>query len=218
MYDDWVAFDRLKLSPYYLTLARDSYDNCLAYLDETLGRLMGDLGRRGLLEETWVVIVGDHGEGLGEHDLYDHGESLYSTEVRVPLLILPPTGLNQPAQVVRETVSLRDLPATLVDVIGLAKGSPFPGRSLASYWGQLSPATDPDDGRRDPVGATALRIATIPIMDDRPFIEGPLMYRSPTAIWFIFAMIAMGRRSCTTRRDDPQELTQLGRAGPEGAG
>ena len=43
-----------------------------------------------MLDDTLVVIASDHGEGLGEHDLFDHGESLYSTELDVPLLILLP--------------------------------------------------------------------------------------------------------------------------------
>ena len=94
--------DKLQLPRHYLTLARDSYDNCLAYLDEQLGDLFDDLQRRGVLDRTWVVITADHGEGLGEHDLFEHGESLYSTEIRVPLLILPPSG-SQPGSVVRET-------------------------------------------------------------------------------------------------------------------
>ena len=50
--------------------------------------LLDDLQRRGILDRTLVVITSDHGEGLGEHDLFGHSLSLYSTEVRVPLLIL----------------------------------------------------------------------------------------------------------------------------------
>ena len=38
-----------------------------------------------------MIVTSDHGEGLGEHDLFDHGESLYRTEIRVPLLIVVPS-------------------------------------------------------------------------------------------------------------------------------
>ena len=48
IYDDWTTIDKSLLAPYYLKLARDSYDNCLAYLDEMLGQLHDDLARRGL--------------------------------------------------------------------------------------------------------------------------------------------------------------------------
>ena len=82
--------DKLTLPQHYLTMARDAYDDCLAYLDEQLGVLFDELHHRALLDDTLVVITSDHGEGLGEHDLFDHGESLYSTELDVPLLILLP--------------------------------------------------------------------------------------------------------------------------------
>jgi arylsulfatase A-like enzyme len=207
VYDDWAAFDKLKLAPYYLTLARDSYDNCLAYLDDMLGRLMDDLGRRGLLEKTWVIIVGDHGEGLGEHDLYDHGESLYSTEIRVPLVVLPPTGLNQPARVVRETISLRDLPATIVDVIGLAKGSPFPGRSLTRLWGQSSAPADPK------VGHEVFSELPGPNRSNSnhgrsPIHRGPLVSLADGDLVYI-RNDRDGSEELYNERDDPRELTNL---------
>ncbi len=139
---DWITLDKLNLPAYYRTLARDCYDSCLAYLDERLGELFDELKRRGVLEHTLVIVTSDHGEGLGEHDLFFHGESLYRTEIHVPLLIALP-GHVRPATV-SETVSLRDLPATIVDLTGEATGSPFPGTSLARLWrnshqGGLSP-------------------------------------------------------------------------------
>ena len=130
IYELWSKTDKSTLQPHYIALAGDCYDNCLAYLDDRLGELFDDLQRRGVLDRTLVVITSDHGEGLGEHDLFEHGFSLYSTEIRVPLLILAPAGVPA-GGVVRDTVSLRDLPATIVDLIGLGTGAPFPGRSLA---------------------------------------------------------------------------------------
>ena len=132
--EHWQAgVDKLKLPQHFRTLARDSYDNCLAYLDERLGELFDELQRRGELDRTLVVVTADHGEGLGEHDIFDHGESLYRTETRVPLLIVLPSRARS-SGIVAEPVSLRDLPATIVDLAGLTQGSPFPGRSLAGLW------------------------------------------------------------------------------------
>ena len=75
---------------------------------------------------------------------FDHGESVYATEIRVPLLIVPPSGDRSEAVVVHENVSLHNLPATVVDLIGLSAGSPFPGHSLAKLWrgaaGEFRPA------------------------------------------------------------------------------
>ena len=102
-----------------------------------MGELFGELERRGVLDHTLVIVTSDHGEGLGEHDLFFHGESLYRTEIRVPLLIVLP-GQDRPA-IVSETVSLRDLPATIVDLAGQGTGAPFPGRSLARLWRDSRP-------------------------------------------------------------------------------
>ena len=133
IHDGWDSIDKLTLPRYYQTMARDAYDSCLAYLDEQLGVLLDELQRRALLDDTLVVITSDHGEGLGEHDLFDHGESLYSTELDVSLLILLPRK-GRTARVVPRVVSLRDLPATIVDIVGQGAGSPFPGHSLADLW------------------------------------------------------------------------------------
>jgi arylsulfatase A-like enzyme len=148
----WATIDKLTLAPRYRQLARDSYDNCLAYLDGRLGELFETLRRRGVLDRTVVIVTSDHGEELGDHGLFGHGESLYRPEIRVPLLIVLPAGRPSPA-VVREPVSLRDLPATIVDLVGQAAGSPFPGRSLARLWRDPAPGAAPgiSDGAGDGV-------------------------------------------------------------------
>ncbi len=128
----WSFLDKLRLPQRYWKVARDAYDDCVGYLDEQLGLLFDELERTGLLDQTLVIVTSDHGEGLGEHELFMHGESLYRTEIRVPLLIVPPARRG-PAASVRATVSLGDLPATIVDLVGLKAGSPFPGRSLARF-------------------------------------------------------------------------------------
>jgi arylsulfatase A-like enzyme len=132
------TLDRLTQPENYETFAQDCYDNCLAYLDEQLGALLAELDRRGVLDQTLVAVTSDHGEGLGEHGLIFHGESLYRTEIGVPLVIAPPTFRR--SFVVRPPVSLRDLPATIASLAGFETGSTFPGRSLARFW-QGSPAT-----------------------------------------------------------------------------
>ena len=138
---DWFYLDKLRLLPSYVNLARDCYDSCLAHIDDKLGELFDELKRRGVLDRTLVIVTADHGEGLGEHDLFYHGESLYRTEIHVPLLIVAP-GEDRAASV-GETVSLRDLPATVVDLTGLADDAHFPGRSLSPLWRSPGSATPP---------------------------------------------------------------------------
>ena len=130
-----TALVQLRLSPRQIALARDAYDNCVADLDEQLGRLIDELERRAILDRTWVIVVADHGESFGEHaGVFRHGSSLYQTEVHVPLLLIPPAAAGNPSgRTVAEPVSLRDLAATIVDELGFQEGSPFPGESLARF-------------------------------------------------------------------------------------
>ena len=126
-----------------LTLARNAYDECLAYLDEQLDRLFTELDRLGELKRTLVIVTADHGEHFGEHQLdgkllVSHGASLYQPEIHVPLLIVKP-GQVPAGTVIGTPVSLRNLPATILDVLGLdttsRPGAPkFPGASLARAW------------------------------------------------------------------------------------
>ena len=134
----WWELDKTTLSPEGVAFAAAAYDDCIADLDEQIGKLVDDLKRRGALERTWLIIASDHGESFGEHaGIFCHGKSLYETEMHVPLLVIPPGG-SATRQAVNETVSLRDLAATIVDVAGLGGGSPFPGISLARFWNRPS--------------------------------------------------------------------------------
>ncbi|MBX6312588.1 MAG: sulfatase-like hydrolase/transferase [Isosphaeraceae bacterium] len=135
----WSVAGKLEPTPRNVALGRDSYDNCIAYLDEQLGQLFEELDRRGLLRNTVVIVTADHGEHFGEHGLFGHGNSLYGPEVHVPLLIVAPAGVPVD-RVIPEPVSLRDLPATLADLLGFADQSPFPGRSLARLWEPSHPS------------------------------------------------------------------------------
>lgn len=126
----WWERDKQGLKPEDLALARDSYDRCIASLDEQLGRLFDELKNRGVFDDSIVIVTADHGEHLGEHDLFGHGCSVYSPELHVPLLIVAPKLLPK-AVVVEDPVSLRDLPATVTELLGLGSTTAFPGRSLA---------------------------------------------------------------------------------------
>ena len=141
---NWFPLDKRELSGDQIAFVRDSYDDCVANLDEYLGRLMDELERLRQLDQTWVIIAADHGESFGEHPgVFCHGTSLYQTELHVPLLLLPPHGTRL-SRVIDEPVSLRDLAATVVDLTGLEASSPFPGESLRRFW-DAAYATSPAD-------------------------------------------------------------------------
>jgi arylsulfatase A-like enzyme len=131
-----------------IELARDGYDDCIAYLDDQLGRLFHELDSRGLIENTVVIITSDHGESFGEHrGIFGHTKTVYRPEIHVPLLVIAPRGVPQ-GRIVSTPVSLRDLSATVLDLVGLGRESLFPGRSLARFW---DPGTAGDPSSADPV-------------------------------------------------------------------
>jgi arylsulfatase A-like enzyme len=127
-----MATDDKPIMKRNVQMAHDCYDDCITFLDDQLGRLLEELRRQALLDNTIVIITSDHGEAFGDHGRFGHSKGLNFDEVGVPLVILSPSA---PAgRVVDAPVSLRDLPATVVEQLGLSAGSPFPGRSLAAYW------------------------------------------------------------------------------------
>jgi arylsulfatase A-like enzyme len=203
VYDGWPLVDKLRLPAHYLTMARDAYDNCLAYLDAQLGVLCAELERRDLLDRTLVVITSDHGEGLGEHDLFDHGESLYATELNVPLLLVLPSSRRTTA-IVRRFVSLRDLPATIVDLVSLRDRSPFPGHSLANLW------RDRDAAEEVPVSPALSELATPSPRDCNqgrsPARRGAMISLAEGDFVYI-RNAGDGAEELFNAREDPYELT-----------
>ena len=81
-----------------------------------------------------MIITSDHGEGFGDHGFFGHAYGVSLDEIGVPLVILSPGAPG--GQRVDTAVSLRDLPATVVDLLGLGDrltvSRPHAGCSLAS--------------------------------------------------------------------------------------
>jgi len=206
--EHWQELDKLHLSQHYIDLIQDSYDNCLSFLDSCLGQLFEALENDGVLKNTVVVITADHGEELGDHTLFEHGESLYRPEIRVPLLIKLPSKA-QPPVVVRRTVSLRDLPATIVELAGVADGSPFPGRSLARFWRGAAPGGAAGDSNLE--GAFSELAAPNPVNPSRgrsPAFRGPLVALAQDDYIYI-RNEGDGKEELFHQRNDPRELINL---------
>lgn len=102
--------------PYRSRFAASPYDGEIAYMDSQIARIVESLERAKLGDRTIVALVGDHGEGLGEHDETTHGLLLYESTLRVPLIISAPS--LKPG-VVREAVSTVDLAPTLAALAGV---------------------------------------------------------------------------------------------------
>jgi arylsulfatase A-like enzyme len=100
----------------------------VARMDAALAQLLAGLDAAGLAANAWVIVVADHGELLGEWDMYMHGRTLFEPLLHVPLLARGP-GARPGA--VATPVSLLDLAPTLLELAGLAAPPSFRGRSLA---------------------------------------------------------------------------------------
>jgi arylsulfatase A-like enzyme len=134
---DTAPFRPLVIGPSLTSAQRDrelqAHDGAIAYLDHEIDRLLRTLEARGVLENTLVILTADHGEQFGEHQLMDHGNSLYRSLLDVPLFLRLP-GRVPPGTRISTPVTLRDLPATVLDLTGIRNQKTFPGFSWASYW------------------------------------------------------------------------------------
>jgi arylsulfatase A-like enzyme len=108
------------------------YAGEMSFMDKALGDLLAGLEERGILDETLVVVVADHGETFWEHaDLWNHGLAVYQTTVHVPLLFCFPDG-RQAGHRVATPVSTIDLVPTLCELLGLEVPARCEGMSLVS--------------------------------------------------------------------------------------
>jgi phosphoglycerol transferase MdoB-like AlkP superfamily enzyme len=105
------------------------YRNAVHYGDQSLGALMAGVRARGLESRTVWIVLGDHGEALGQHEgNYGHTFFLYDENVRVPFVLAVP-GVLEEQQRSRAIVSLVDTAPTILDAAGITPPAEYQGRS-----------------------------------------------------------------------------------------
>ncbi len=108
----------------------DDYLNAVAYLDQTLAKLFAELEATGALNNTLVILTGDHGEGFGEHGRRQHDSVIYEEGLHVPMLVVGP---GVPAgRVIGGMRSTVDIAPTVLEWLGTPVVSGLPGKSLLS--------------------------------------------------------------------------------------
>jgi arylsulfatase A-like enzyme len=124
--------------PMRLGTWRDSYAAGVRRADRALGDFFSRLERAGALDRTAIVVTSDHGEELADHGGWNHGDTLFDEQVRIPLMIRVPG--NAPARRVDRVVSLLDVLPTLEVMAGAAPPRDVMGADL----GPLLVGTDLD--------------------------------------------------------------------------
>jgi len=133
----WVHFydphDPYEPPPPYSDVYKDQlYDGEIAYADSALGHFLAYLKKQGWYEGAMIVVVGDHGEGLGEHHEDTHGIFLYDSTTHVPLIVKLP---NEPeaGRTVDAQVRTTDIMPTILGLLGVAAPASLDGDSLEPF-------------------------------------------------------------------------------------
>jgi len=113
------------------------YDSGLAYADSQIGSLLHLLETSPESSNTYIIVLGDHGQTFGSHHHYGHGWGLNFDLLHVPLIIagpkIPAGGL------VKDPVSLQQLYSTVLDISNGGNGAPGEG-SLRCSWAAIPAA------------------------------------------------------------------------------
>jgi arylsulfatase A-like enzyme len=165
----------------FFEVYRQAYEAAIGQMDREVGRLVESLKEDGDLDRTLVIVASDHGELIGEYNLFGHESSLYQPTLWVPLVMRLP-GRTPAGTHVTSPVSTRDLAATILDLVGQAGATgsesgpvvgppaPIPGRSLASQWGPAADTTT-----HGPAYAYLRRGPSPRVAPWAPVVRGPQM-------------------------------------------
>jgi choline-sulfatase len=148
------------------------YDGEIAYADSAVAHLMAALKKAGAYDNALIIVVGDHGEGLGEHGEETHGLFLYDSTLHVPLLVKLPGGAAR-GLVIDPQVRTTDILPTALALTNIPAPPELNGESLLPLIkGQAQP-------NRELFGETdyPLRWGWAPLRalraDNMKFIEAP---------------------------------------------
>ena len=172
----------------------DPYAAEVAWTDALIGQLLDALDEGGWSETSWVVLLSDHGEGLGDHGELEHGIFVYRESIQVPLMIRPPSGSN--GRRVDTPVSLADLMPSLLDRL-------FGETSERSWFND----TPPNDGVYAESMFPKFQYGFAPL---RTAIRGELQYiDAPRAELYDLVDDPDSRRNLLNQRSAPPSLLDL---------
>jgi arylsulfatase A-like enzyme len=170
--------------------------------DAGIGALVDGIERRGLAGRTALVITADHGENMGEHDLYFHHGGLYNETVHVPLIFAVPGATPVRVGGLVETV---DIAPTALALLGAPAWQPMRGRSLVALV----------QGRE----AAREVVYSEHMLGQQAAVRGHggtlILHRKSSRQFPTYKLVA-GKREVFDRRRDPAEEADLGEGAPLG--
>ena len=152
------------------------YDAEITYADEKLGEVVQTLGELNILDDTLIIVTADHGESMGEHDIYFDHEGVYEPTAHVPLIFKHPS--LPPGKKIDALVQLIDIAPTIFEFLGLEVPQKFEGSSLLNL---IQSKTDKhydeiyiNQGLWQAVRAIRNERFKLLKFIDRPFSPGPM--------------------------------------------
>jgi len=115
--------------PYSREYQKRPYYGEIAFVDRNIGMILDELRTSELLDNTLIIVTGDHGESLGEHREYTHCIFIYDSTIKIPL-IMSWAGKIPAGTVIGDVVSLADVVPTILDFLGIDPGHGMDGVSL----------------------------------------------------------------------------------------
>jgi len=197
------TFGAREFSDEDLMLTRATYDAALLELDELFASLLDSLERRGVLDDTIVVLTADHGEHLGEQHMFDHQSTLYQPVLRVPLVLYHRDRL--PAARSATPVMNFDLFPTLLELadVPVPENVHFSARSL------LAPS---DDRERLAESITPQSAGVIAMQRLHPGWDPTAWIRTQRALFrgrYKWIASSTGTNELYDLRADPDELNDV---------
>jgi lipoteichoic acid synthase len=129
---DYTVPDRYGKKEFVKDEELNNYLNTLRYQDFFLKNLFDQYKKMGLYEDTIFVILGDHGEGFGEHGFRQHDNTIYNEGIRIPLIVHDPHRFENGRQI-ETPVNQFDVLPTVTDLLGYGiTGGIYPGSSMLS--------------------------------------------------------------------------------------
>lgn len=168
----------------------------ISLIDTIVGEIVAALRDTGRLDNTWIVYSADHGEMLGDHEIWGK-VVMYEGSIRIPLVIRPPGGA--PPWVAQGMTDQKDITASILEMAGLDPTG-LPGRSLVPKVVMGAGATDAQVGKDsvfaeiigDPVN---VRFQVVMVRDARYKVQFDVQMSTPTEVYDLV--------------EDPDELVNL---------